>query len=103
MQATGPGGTCDRIQIRGRILAPDVTGSRSSGEQLGGATLGVVSPGDGENGQIRRRGASRSDLSAFQAPNGPHERVSSGHERAPVASGRRSNWPIGVPSVVFPS
>jgi hypothetical protein len=37
------------------------------GEQLGGVTLGAVSPGDGEKGQTRRMGASRSDLSHFRA------------------------------------
>ena len=40
-EGTESGGTRDRIQIRGRILAPDAMGSHSSGEQLGGATLGV--------------------------------------------------------------
>jgi hypothetical protein len=38
-----------------------------------------------------------------RAPNGPHGRVSSGHERAPAARARRSTRPIGLPSVVFPS
>ena len=88
MQATEPGGTCDRIQIRGRILAPPATGSRSSGEQLGGATLGVVSLGMGR--RVRSGGGGPPGLT-LSPGSGPKRAPREGEPRSRTGnSGMRS-------------
>jgi hypothetical protein len=104
------GGASNRTRRNVRLdsnQGEDPRAGRHRLAKFGGAARGSDSrggePGDGENGQIRRWGPLGLTFPRFRAPNGPHGRVSSGHERASAAGAGRSTRPVGVPSVVFPS